>query len=61
MAVAHSILTISWHLLHDGTTYTDLGGDWFVRRIDNNNHRRDRLICELQGMGYRVNLEKAAC
>lgn len=39
----------------------DLGGDWFVRRIINNNHRRDRLIGELQGMGYRVNLEKAAC
>jgi transposase len=60
LAVGHSILTISWHLLHDGTTYTDLGADWFVRRIDNNTHRRDRLITELQGMGYLVSLEKAA-
>ncbi|WP_131807231.1 hypothetical protein [Mycobacteroides abscessus] len=24
LAVAHSIRTISWHLLHDGTTYTPI-------------------------------------
>lgn len=60
LAVAHSILTITWHLLHDNTTYADLGSDWFVRRIDNNTRRRDRLIGELQGMGYQVSLEKAA-
>ncbi len=60
VAVGHSILVIAWHLLHDNTTYTELGADWFVRRIDNNTHRRDRLITELQGMGYLVNVEKAA-
>jgi transposase len=60
LAVGHSILVIAWHLLHDNSTYTDLGADWFVRRIDNNTHRRDRLITELQGMGYLVSLEKAA-
>ncbi|WP_327344971.1 IS110 family RNA-guided transposase [Mycolicibacter icosiumassiliensis] len=60
LAVGHSILAIAWHLLHDNTSYTDLGGDWFVRRIDNNSRRRDRLIGELQGMGYLVSLEQAA-
>ena len=60
LAVGHSILVIAWHLLHNNTTYTDLGADWFVRRTDNNTRRRDRLITELQGMGYRVSLEKAA-
>ena len=60
VAVGHSILVIAWHSSHDDEDYTDLGGDWFVRRIDNNTHRRDRLISELQGMGYLVNLEKAA-
>jgi transposase len=60
LAVGHSILVIAWHLLHDESTYADLGSDRFVRRIDNNTRRRDRLIGELQGMGYRVQLDKAA-
>jgi hypothetical protein len=60
LAVGHSILVIAWHVLHDNSTYTDLGADWFIRRIDNNTRRRDRLITELQGMGYLVSLEKAA-
>ena len=60
LAFGHSILVIAWHLLHYNATYTDLGADWFIRRTDNNTRRRDRLITELQGMGYRVSLEKAA-
>jgi transposase len=60
LAVGHSILVIAWHLLHNNSTYSELGADWFVRRIDNNTRRRDRLIGELQGMGYLVSLEKAA-
>jgi transposase len=60
LAVGHSILVIAWHVLHNNATYTDLGADWFIRRTDNNTRRRDRLITELQGMGYLVNLEKAA-
>jgi transposase len=51
---------IAWHLLHNQTTYTDLGADWFIRRTDNNTHCRDRLITELQGIGYLVSREKAA-
>ena len=30
LAVGHSILVIAWHLLHNNTTYTDLGADWFI-------------------------------
>jgi transposase len=60
VAVGHSILVITWHVLSNETEYTDLGGDWFVRRIDNNTRRRDRLIGELQGMGYQVTVDKAA-
>ena len=60
LAVGHSdpdhqlAPTTRRHHLHRPRT------DWFVRRIDNNTRRRDRLIGELQGMGYRVSLDKAA-
>ena len=54
LAVGHSILVIAWHLLRNNTDYTDLGADWFARRIDNNTRRRDHLIHELQTMGYCV-------
>jgi len=35
VAVAHSILVITWHLLTNDADYTDLGGDYFTRHIDN--------------------------
>jgi hypothetical protein len=54
LAVGHYILVIAWHLLRNNTDYTDLGADWFARRIDNNTRRRDHLIHELQTMGYCV-------
>ena len=34
--------------------YAIAGAEWFIRSTDNNTHRRDRLISELQGMGYLV-------
>jgi transposase len=58
IAVAHSILVGSWHLLTDDRDYADLGGDYFTRR--NPDRQRDRLIAQLQGLGYRVTLDKAA-
>jgi len=60
LAVGHSILVIAWHLLTNNTDYTDLGGDYFTRRIDNTPRRRQRLITELQQMGYHVTLEHVA-
>jgi len=58
IAIAHSILVICWHLLTDDRDYDDLGGDYFTRR--NVDRQRDRLIAQLQGLGYRVTLDKAA-
>lgn len=58
MAVGHSILVICWHLLTNDCDYDDLGGDYFTRR--NPDRQRDRLITQLQGLGYRVTVDKAA-
>ncbi len=58
IAVGHSILVICWHLLTNDCDYDDLGGDYFTRR--NTDRQRDRLITQLQTLGYRVNLEKVA-
>jgi transposase len=58
IAVGHSILVICWHLLTNDSDYDDLGGDYFTRR--NSDRHRDRLIAQLQGLGYRVTLDKAA-
>jgi transposase len=59
VAVGHSILVISWHLLTNNCDYDDLGGDWFARRTDNDK-RRDSLIHQLQDLGYGVALTKVA-
>ncbi|SFO52297.1 Transposase IS116/IS110/IS902 family protein, partial [Pseudonocardia ammonioxydans] len=58
IAVAHSILVISWHLLTNDCDYQDLGGDYFTRR--NADRQRDRLIGQLHNLGYRVTLERPA-
>ena len=60
MAVAHSILVIAWHLLSNDADYHDLGADYFTRRIDNTPRRRDKLVHELETMGYTVTAVKAA-
>jgi transposase len=56
VAVAHSILVITYHVLKDGRPYNDLGGDWFERR-----ERPDllvrRLTRQLERLGHRVTLE----
>ena len=58
LAVGHSILVISWQLLTDDCDYDDLGGDYFTRR--NPDRQRDRLIAQLQHLGYRVSLDRVA-
>ncbi len=58
IAVGHSILVICWHLLSDDRDYDDLGGDYFTRR--NPDRQRDRLIAQLQNLGYRVTLDRVA-
>jgi hypothetical protein len=56
VAVAHSILVISYHLLRDGSTFTDLGGDFFDRR--NQDALERRLVSRLEALGNKVSLEK---
>lgn len=57
LAVAHSILVIIYHLLRDGTTYQELGGNYFDHR--NAQAVLRRSVRRLEGLGYRVTLEAA--
>lgn len=59
MAVGHSILVATWHMLTDDVDYDDLGADWFARKV-NDDHRRDQAIRNLHDLGYRVTLERVA-
>jgi len=60
VAVGRSLLVIIWHLLsHPGTTFTDLGADYYETRI---NHQRTARthIRALEGLGYQVTLAPAS-
>ena len=59
IAVAHTILTIIWHMLNEGTLYTELGPD-YLARDDNPDRRRRHLINQLEHLGYHVALTPAA-
>jgi transposase len=58
-AVAHSLIVVAWHVLHDETTYQDLGPDYFERRNDPA-ARQHYLLRELQRLGVRVTVQPAA-
>jgi transposase len=58
VAVAHSILLIAYHLLRDGTTYQDLGGNYYDERDRRAVERR--LVRRLERLGHRVTLTPAA-
>ena len=55
VAVGHSILRIAWQLLTHDAEYTDLGGDYFVER--DAERQRQRLVDQLQTLGFRVTLD----
>ena len=59
MAIAHTLLIIIWHMLKDGTVYTELGVDYLIRN-DNPDRRRRHLINQLEHLGYQVELTPAA-
>jgi transposase len=60
VAVARSILVIVWHLLADPIArFTDLGADYYTRRIDSDRRTR-HLVQQLQALGHRVTLTPAA-
>jgi transposase len=58
-AVAHTMLVIIWHVLHDDIDYEDLGGDYFERHTDTEAHTR-RLVRQLEKLGHKVTLAPAA-
>jgi transposase len=58
VAVAHSILVIAYHVLRDGVSYRELGGDYFDRL---NTDRLTRYHTKrLAALGYTVTLAKHA-
>lgn len=60
VAIGHSILIIIWHLLSNpDARYTDLGADFYERRI-NPERRKQAHIHQLEALGYKVTVEPAA-
>jgi transposase len=58
VALAHALLRIAYHVLADGTTYRELGGDYYDRQHTRRVTRRAIQLLERQG--YRITLEPAA-
>jgi transposase len=58
VAVGHSILTVAYHLLKDGTPYRDLGATYF-EGLDHERATR-RLVGRLEALGHRVTLAPTA-
>ena len=58
LAVGHSILTIAYHMIDRGTTFQELGADYFDRR--NPEQIKRRLVQRLEKLGYKVSLEPVA-
>jgi hypothetical protein len=59
IAIAHTLIGVVWHVLHDNTEYRDLGSDYFTRYDNPDAHKR-RLIRDLQTLGYNVTVQPAA-
>jgi hypothetical protein len=57
VAVGHSILVITYHLLSKQATYQELGGDYFDRR--NADQYRAKLVHKLEALGLKVTLESS--
>lgn len=57
VAIEHAMLVAIWHMLRDGTLYSDPGDDFYTRR--NPDRSRRRAVDQLQRMGYTVTLEPA--
>jgi transposase len=61
VAIAHNLLVIIWHVLHDGVEFLDLGADYFTRPGSPAACRRkDQLVHELKALGFTVHLTPAA-
>lgn len=58
VAVGHQILEIAYYIMRDGTTYQELGPDYFARCDRERTIRRS--VRQLEALGYRVTIEEAA-
>jgi hypothetical protein len=58
LAVGHAILRVAYHLLKSGTTYNELGADYYDRRPAD--HLKRSLVRRLEGLGLKVTLEPAS-
>lgn len=58
IAVAHSQLVTVYHMLREGTAYTELGANHFDKLAES--RRTRHFVKALEHMGYRVTLDKAA-
>jgi len=55
VAVAHSTLVIAYHLIRSGTTYVDLGANYFDERKAD--AVQNSLVKRLERLGFKVILE----
>ena len=58
VALEHAMLIAIWNMLTTGTTYSDLGGDYYTRL--NPDRARNRALDQLRKMGYEVTLTPLA-
>jgi len=59
VAVARSILVITWHLLADPTArYGDLGSDFYDKHLHKDRKTRN-LVRQLKALGHQVTLAPA--
>jgi transposase len=58
VAVAHTILIIAYRIIRDGTTYEDLGSNYFDER--DRRATLHRSIHRLERLGYKVTVEEGA-
>jgi transposase len=56
LAVAHSLLTVIWHMLKHGTEYRELGADYFDRIEPQRLERQ--AVSRLERLGFTVILQK---
>lgn len=60
VAVARSLLVITWHLINDpDASYQELGADWHQRHLNPARKTRD-LVRQLQALGHQVALTPAS-
>jgi len=57
IAIGHSILKSVYHILSENKPYKELGAEYLNAKIENK--RKKYLQCELEKLGYQVQLSQA--